>query len=71
MSYDYSRLRGRIREKIGTEARFADAIGISPTALSSKLNGKTMFTQEEMARSVAALDIDPGDISDYFFNVKV
>ena len=71
MSYDYSRLRGRIREKVGTESQFASKIGVNPATLSSKLNGRSMFSQEEIARSVAALDIDPEDISIYFFDIKV
>ena len=48
MPYDYSKLTGRIVEKFGTQAKFAEAIGISERSISLKLNGKVGWKQSEM-----------------------
>ena len=71
MEFDYSRLRGKIREKCGTETAFAQAMSLSITSMSKKLNAKTMFTQDEMFMACAILGIDVGEIPLYFFAPKV
>lgn len=65
--FDYSKLRGRIVEKCGTQAAFATEIGISDVAISTKLNGHTYFKQTEIAKAINVLDIAPGDVTSYFF----
>ena len=65
--FDYSKLNGRIREKFGTQKKFAESMGISSTTMSKKLTNKIDFGQAEINRAVRILDIDPGDISLYFF----
>ncbi len=70
MEFDYSRLRGKIREKCGTETTFARAMGLSITSMSKKLNAKTMFTQDEMFLACSILGVDVGDIPLYFFAPK-
>ena len=65
--FDYSKLKGRIREKIGTQKKFAESMGLSSASISSKLTNKTYFDQAEIERAAKILDIDPGDISLYFF----
>lgn len=69
--FDYSKLRGRIREKIGNENEFATAIGMGRTSLSKKLNNRVEFTQNEMKNAAIVLEIDDRDIPDYFFTPKV
>ena len=69
--FDYSKLRGRIREKIGKESEFATAIGMGRTSLSKKLNNRVEFTQNEMKDAAIVLEIDDKDIPDYFFTLKV
>lgn len=71
MSYDYSKLRGRIREKYGTQAKFAEALGVSTSTLSQRLTGLTEFTQEEIAKSSDLLGFEKADIPSYFFTAKV
>lgn len=68
--FDYSKLRGRIREKIGTENDFAKAVGIGRTSLSKKLNNRVEFTQNEMKEAAIVLEIQDKDIPDYFFCAK-
>ena len=65
--FDYSKLNGRIREKAGTQKKFAESMGLSSATISAKLTNKTYFDQVEIKRAAKILDIDPGDISLYFF----
>ena len=71
IAFDYSKLNGRIREVLGTHKKFAKAIGISCTALSSKLNNKTFFNQAEITRAIHVLDIEHGSVSMYFFTLRL
>lgn len=69
--YDYRKLRGRIKEKFGTQSAFAKAIGVSDVSLSNKLNNNVEWGQEEMEMSILLLDIAHTDIHSYFFTHKV
>ena len=71
MSFEYNKLRGRIREKFATQEEFAIALGMSTVALSCKLNGHTFFTQPQIKRACELISIEPGEVSDYFFIQKV
>lgn len=70
---DFSKLRGRIKEKIGTEFQFAKKIGISAVSLSSRFAGKTFFTVNEIQKACKkdVLDIPKEEIGEYFFKVKL
>jgi hypothetical protein len=70
MDFDYSRLRGKIREIFGTQGRFSAATGLKCTSLSQKLNNRAQFSQQEINRCCDALSIDRRDIPDYFFSEK-
>ena len=61
------KLRGRIREKFGTQEAFAKAVGMSETTLSSKLNGKTDWTRAEIEKASTLLGIPIEEIPCYFF----
>ena len=71
--YDYSKLRGRITEKLGNNKKLAEKLGISSTALYNKLSNKVPFTQDEIliAMGTDVLDIEPDEIDKYFFKEKV
>ena len=71
MSFDYSKLNGRIREKYGTQKKFAEAIGMNPATISMKLTNKRYFDQPDIVRSVDALEIAPGEVTTYFFTPKL
>ena len=71
MCFDYSRLRGKIREHFGTEDAFAKELGISRTSLSQRLNNRLEFSQQEMNKCCLLLGIDLSDIKAYFFTVEV
>lgn len=63
------KLRGLIREKYGTQATFAEAMGMSKTTLSAKLNGKTEWSRQEIEKACRLLGIPAEDIPTYFFNL--
>lgn len=67
MSYDYRKLRGRIREKFGTQAEFSRNIGLSEVSVSNKLNNVVDWGQDEMESAIVALEIPFSDIHSYFF----
>ena len=71
MSYDYSKLIGKIIEKYGKRASFAKAMKLSEHSLSMKLNSKISFKQEEIVKACRLLGIDFSEIPVYFFAVKV
>ena len=71
MEFDFSKLVGRIIEKFGTRAAFAAAAGYTESALSYRLNNKVKFSLPEMYLIIQLLEIDPADISLYFFTPKV
>ena len=70
MSFDYSKLRGKIREKYGTQGLFADELGISAATLSDKLNEKSDFSHGEITLACDRLGIPYERINEYFFCVK-
>lgn len=73
MSFDFDKLRGRIKEKLKYESVFAEKLGISQASLSSKFNNKSDFTSTEMSRACDedVLDIAEDEIGEYFFKRKL
>ena len=69
--FDYSKLRGQIAEKCGSQKRFANAMGVTPSAISLKLNNKLYFSQDDILRAISVLGIEPVSISSYFFTRKL
>lgn len=68
---DYSKLRGLIREKLGSESNYASLLNLSEASISAKLNGKVPFSIEEMDKTISKLDIPTNQIYEYFFTKKV
>lgn len=71
MAYDYSKLNGRIVEKCGTQAVFADRMGLSERTVSLKLNNKVAWKQPEMQKAAVILEFLETEIQTYFFTMKV
>lgn len=71
MAYDYSKLNGRIVEKCGTQAVFADRMGLSERTVSLKLNNKVAWKQPEMQKAAVILEFPETEIQTYFFTIKV
>ena len=70
-TFDYSKLKGRIIEKFGTQGKFALANQLSDRSMSLKMNNGIGLSQEEILKWCILLDIESTDIPLYFFNQKV
>ena len=71
MSFDYSKLKGKIVECFDTQSDFARAMNWSERTLSLKLNGRVPWKQVDIVEAVSLLHLDDADIPDYFFKPKV
>lgn len=67
MSFIYNKLRGRIIEIFGSQAKFAEEIGQSEQIITAKLAGRSSFTQENIVTWSKALEIELSEIGSYFF----
>lgn len=70
MPYDYSKLKGLIKEYCGTNAKYAKRLGISNTSLSQRLNNNLPFTQDEIYKSKQILKMVDEDVTPVFFTEK-
>lgn len=67
MTFDFSKLSGKIVEEYGTQYNFAKAMNISEHTLSQKLNNKVPWKTTEIAKAVSLLNLPHSDIPNYFF----
>ena len=71
MSFNYSKLAGRIKEKFGTQSNFAKAMELSERSLSLKMNNRKAWKQTEILKASELLEIDTEQVHLYFFTEKV
>lgn len=69
--FDYQKLKAKIMEKFKTQAAFAEAMGMSLTALNQRLNGAVEWKTPEMVKACALLEVELSEAWEYFFNKKV
>lgn len=69
--FDFSKLRGRIKEVYGTQTAFAIAMLMNEATLSNKLNNNVEFSPKEIVRACLLLSIKFEEIDIYFFTFKV
>lgn len=69
--FDYSKLKGKIKEVFNTIENYSVAVKRSTTSINKKLTNKVPFTQTEILLSAEVLGIPLTDIAEYFFTVKV
>lgn len=65
--FKYLKLRARIKEKYGTEGKFAEALGLSQMSVSRKFNDKTQFSSDDIRTWCELLEIPIEDSGLYFF----
>lgn len=70
MEYNSAKLRGKIAEVYKTQAKFAEAIGLSEHSISMKMAGKTAWRSDEIAAAAQLLGIEPHHVADYFLPTK-
>lgn len=68
---NYDKLKGKIKEVLGTQGKLAECMGVDETTISNKLNSNTYFTQKEIIKISKILTIPFNQIPEYFFNEKV
>ena len=71
MHFEYDKLKGRIIEKFGTQARFAKEMNWSERTMSLKMKGDRPWKQTDICRAIGLLGLSKDDISTYFFTSKV
>lgn len=70
-TYDYSKLRGRIVEKLGTQQTFAKRMDWSERTVISKMKNRLPWRQPDIQKAADILEINQEDIAEYFFKLKV
>lgn len=71
MAFDFSKLKGRIVEKYGSQTAFVKAFGISENSFSLKMNNKVRFSANDIVRITEMLEIEKSEVGTYFFTEKV
>ena len=71
LAFDYSKLRGRIVEKFGTQKQFGKAMGMSEVSLTRKMTGAGNFSHREIYKAMRLLDLDGEVLAQYFFTPRV
>ena len=69
--FDYSRLYGKIKEVFNTQEAFAEAMGLSLSAINLRLNDKVKWKSPEIAKACELLGVPISDAHLYFFEQKV
>ena len=69
--FDYKMLKLKIKEVYDTQEAFAEAMGMSYTALNFRLNNKVEWKTPEIAKACELLHIPIEDAHLYFFTLKV
>lgn len=65
--YQYRKLKGRIKELYGSQAAFAEAIGMSHNTVCKKLTGRIGISQCDVERWAELLKIERCDYGEYFY----
>ena len=68
---NHDKLKGRIREVLGTQGKLAQKLGLDETTISNKINSNTYFTQKEILNICSILKIPFKKIPEYFLKEKV
>lgn len=68
---NHDKLKGKIREVLGTQGKLAQKLGLDETTISNKINSNTYFTQKEILNICSILKIPFKEIPEYFFKEKV
>lgn len=67
MSFNHSKLLGRMREYGYTQKELAEAIKMNKATLNQKLKNKSHFTVSEADNISKLLNIPSNEVGDYFF----
>lgn len=65
--FNYAKLRGRVKEKFGSQAAFAEAMGRNMATISLKFNNKVDWKADEIYDACKLLSIPLEEAPLYFF----
>jgi len=65
--FNYSKLKGRIIEKYGSQKAFVNDIPLGEVSLVQKMKGRVAFKNDEIVYMAEKLNIAKSEIPDYFF----
>lgn len=68
--FDYKKLYGKIKEVFGTQEAFAEAMGMSRTAINARLKQSVEWKTPEIVKACELLHIPIEEAHLYFFSVK-
>lgn len=71
IKFDFSKLRGKIKEVFGTQTAFSTEMSMNEATLSNKLNNNVEFSPKEMVKACNLLNLELKEIDEYFFTLKV
>lgn len=71
MEFEYNKLKGRIVEVFGTQAKFSNAMGWSMQTTTKKLNNIRFWKQTDICKAAEILNIQYCQIPEFFFQEKV
>ena len=71
MAYQTDKLEARIVEKFGTQKAFAQAIGVSRSAVCRYLKDGRDWRGSSLMKAIRALEIPTDEIDSYFFVPRV
>lgn len=71
VEFDYSKLKGKIKEVCGTQDNLASKLSIGRVSLSQRLNNQLVFSQDDILEICSVLNISDAEIPIYFFTEKV
>ena len=63
----YAKLKGRIREVCRTQDEFARRMGLDHSTTNQKLNGKSPWKRDEIAKACRVLEVPIEHVHEYFF----
>ncbi len=71
MAYKTEKLEARIKEKFGTQAAFAEALGLSKSTVSRYLSTGRDWKGSTLIKAIRLLEIPEDQIDVYFFESRV
>jgi len=71
LEFDYKKLKLKIKEVFDTQDAFAEAMGMSQTAISQRLNNGVEWKPSEMVKACDLLHIPLIDLYLFFYAQKV
>lgn len=71
ITFDYRKLKGRIKEKFETQQNFVNNIDMCDASFRKKIQNNSSFSQTEIINICKILDIKIEDIPLFFYTTQV